>query len=106
MLGLVVGILFPVFSLTAVGFAIGRWNKMDFAPINRINLNVFIPALVFSSIGTMPLDSTKLPLLAAALLAILVPMLLMLLVCRVFKLNFKAWTPPHMFRNSGNRFIR
>ena len=50
----------------------------------------------------MPLDMTKVPLLSAALLAILVPGLLMLPICRILKLNYKAWAPPYMFRNSGN----
>lgn len=105
MLGLVVGILFPVFALAAVGFGIGRWVKPDFRPINRINMDFCIPALVFSSVGTMPLDMSKVPLLSASLVSILVPSLLMLPVCRLFRLNYKAWTPPHMFRNSGNLAI-
>ena len=33
----VVSILFPVFALASVGFAVGRWLKPDFKPINRIN---------------------------------------------------------------------
>ncbi|MGX9417569.1 AEC family transporter [Vibrio sp. RC27] len=105
MFELIIGILFPMFAVTTVGFCIGRWIKLDFAPINRINMDFFIPALVFSSVGTMPLDITKIPLLSAALLAILIPCIVMLLVCRVFKLNFKVWAPPHMFRNSGNLAI-
>jgi predicted permease len=105
MFELIIGILFPMFAVTAVGFGIGRWIKLDFAPINRINMDFFIPALVFSSVGTMPLDMSKVPLLTASLAAILVPCFLMLAVCRVFKLNFKTWAPPHMFRNSGNLAI-
>jgi predicted permease len=105
MFELIIGILFPMFAVTAVGFGIGRWIKLDFAPINRINMDFFIPALVFSSVGTMPLDMSKVPLLTASFVAILVPFFLMLPICRVFKLNFKAWAPPHMFRNSGNLAI-
>ncbi|MGI3081224.1 AEC family transporter, partial [Vibrio alginolyticus] len=56
MFELVIGILFPLFSLVAVGYGIGRWIQMDFRPINRINMDMFLPALVFSSVGTMPLD--------------------------------------------------
>lgn len=105
MFELIIGILFPMFFVTAVGFCIGRWITLDFAPINRINMDFFIPALVFSSVGTMPLDMSKVPLLSASFLAILVPCLLMIPLCRIFKLNFKAWAPPHMFRNSGNLAI-
>ncbi|MFS1948892.1 AEC family transporter [Vibrio lentus] len=101
----VVSILFPVFALASAGFAVDRWLKPDFKPINRINMDVCIPALVFASLTTMPLDTEQLPLITASLVAVLVPALLMIPICKIFKLNFKAWAPPHMFRNSGNLAI-
>ncbi|MBW3695909.1 AEC family transporter [Vibrio sp. T187] len=101
----VVSILFPVFALASVGFAIGKWLKPDFRPINRINMDVCIPALVFASLTTMPLDTEQLPLIYASLVAVLVPGILMVPICKLTKLNFKAWAPPHMFRNSGNLAI-
>ncbi|MGY3569878.1 AEC family transporter [Vibrio paucivorans] len=101
----VVNILFPVIALVLVGFSVGRWLKPDFAPINRINMDVFVPALVFSSLASMPLSTNELPLIYAALVALLLPGLVMLPICRLTKLNYKAWTPPHMFRNSGNLAI-
>ncbi|MFA0570570.1 AEC family transporter [Vibrio gallaecicus] len=101
----VVSILFPVFALAGVGFVIGLWIKPDFAPINRINMDVCIPALVFASLTMMPLNTEQLPLIYASLIALLVPGLLMVPICKIWKLNFKAWAPPHMFRNSGNLAI-
>ncbi|WGV98371.1 AEC family transporter [Vibrio sp. YMD68] len=101
----VINILFPVFALAFVGFAVGRWLKPDFKPINQINMSVCIPALVFASLATMPLDTEQLPLIYASLVAILVPGLLMIPICKYLGLNFKAWAPPHMFRNSGNLAI-
>ncbi|MEF1174709.1 AEC family transporter [Vibrio sinaloensis] len=105
MLQQVIGILFPVFALIAVGFSVGRWLQPDFRPINRINMDTFTPALVFSSLVSMPLDTQQLPLLSASLIAVLLPGVIMLFWCRVSGLNFKAWAPPHMFRNSGNLAI-
>lgn len=101
----VVGILFPVFALIAVGFSVGRWLKPDFKPINRINMDAFTPALVFSSLVAMPLDTEQVPLLSAAIIAVLLPGLVMLPVCKLAGLKYKAWAPPHMFRNSGNLAI-
>jgi predicted permease len=101
----VVGILFPVFALIAVGFSVGRWLKPDFKPINRINMDAFTPALVFSSLVAMPLDTDQVPLLSAAIVAVLLPGLVMLPVCKLAGLKYKAWAPPHMFRNSGNLAI-
>ena len=105
MFELVIGILFPLFSLVAVGYGIGRWIQMDFRPINRINMDMFLPALVFSSVGTIPLDMTQVPLLSASLIAIFIPGLLMVPICWLLKLPYKVWAPPHMFRNSGNLAI-
>ncbi|WP_070965421.1 AEC family transporter [Vibrio sonorensis] len=105
MFGQVIGILFPVFALVLVGYSVGRWLKPDFKPINRINMETFTPALVFSSLVSMPLGEQQFPLLIAALVAVLIPALVMLPICRLMKLNYKAWTPPHMFRNSGNLAI-
>ncbi|WP_425667213.1 AEC family transporter [Vibrio tubiashii] len=101
----VVGILFPVFALVAVGYSVGRWLKPDFKPINRINMDAFTPALVFSSLVAMPLDTQQVPLLTASLVAVLLPGLVMIPVCKLSKLRYKAWAPPHMFRNSGNLAI-
>lgn len=101
----VIGILFPVFMIVLVGFSIGRWLKPDFRPINRINMDTLTPALVFSSLVAMPLSVDQVPLLSAGLIALLLPGLLMWPICRLFQLNFKAWAPLHMFRNSGNLAI-
>ncbi|MDE1243006.1 AEC family transporter [Vibrio aestuarianus] len=101
----VVNILFPVIALVGVGFTIGRWQKPDFRPINRINMDAFVPALVFSSLATMPLDTQQLPLIVASLVAVLIPALLMIPICLMMKINYKAWAPLHMFRNSGNLAI-
>ncbi len=105
MINQIINILFPVFALVGVGYLVGRYIKPDFRPINRINIEVFTPALVFSSLVSMPLDSNQGPLLLAAIVAVLIPALLMIPVCRWTSLSFKTWAPPHMFRNSGNLAI-
>ncbi|MDW2173231.1 AEC family transporter, partial [Vibrio sp. 1567] len=102
MINQIINILFPVFALVGVGYLVGRHIKPDFRPINRINIDVFTPALVFSSLVSMPLDSEQGPLLLAAIIAVLIPGLLMIPICKITGLTFKAWAPPHMFRNSGN----
>jgi len=98
-------ILFPVIALVIVGYLIGRRLKPDFRPINRINMEAFVPALVFSSLSTMPLSMNELPLIYASLVSVLVPGLLMIPICNIGGWNFKAWAPLHMFRNSGNLAI-
>lgn len=101
----IISILFPVFALACVGYLVGRYIKPDFRPINRINMDVFTPALVFSSLVSMPLDIGQVPLLLAAIIAVVIPGLLMVPIAKLTRLSFKAWAPPHMFRNSGNLAI-
>ncbi|TMX66097.1 AEC family transporter [Vibrio rotiferianus] len=105
MLHQVVSILFPVFALVFVGYLVGRFIKPDFRPINRINMDVFTPALVFSSLVSMPIDMGQAPLLLAAIIAVIVPGIVMVPITKLTGLSFKAWVPPHMFRNSGNLAI-
>ena len=105
MLHQVVSILFPVFALVFVGYLVGRFIKPDFCPINRINMDVFTPALVFSSLVSMPIDMGQAPLLLAAIIAVIVPGIVMVPITKLTDLSFKAWAPPHMFRNSGNLAI-
>ncbi|TCS38847.1 AEC family transporter [Reinekea marinisedimentorum] len=105
MLNQVVGILFPIFFIAFIGFAIGRWLKPDLSAMNRLNMDVFCPALVFSSLVAIPLDISQVPLFSAALVAVLLPGLLMIPISKVLKLNYRTWAPPNMFRNSGNLAI-
>ncbi len=105
MLEKVIGILFPVFAIAFVGYVICRVFNPDFKPINRINIDVFVPALIFSSLTTMKPDVSQLSMLFAAITAVVLPGILMYPVCKVSKITFKAWAPPQMFRNSGNLAI-
>jgi len=105
MLHQVVSILFPVFALVFVGYLVGRYIKPDFRPINRINMDVFTPALVFSSLVSMPIDMGQVPLLLAAIIAVVIPGVVMIPIAKLSRLSFKTWAPPHMFRNSGNLAI-
>lgn len=100
----VISILFPVFALVAIGFGVGKTLKTDFVPINRLNMDVFLPALIFSSLVGMSVDLTQLPLLLAALTALLIPGIVMTL-CYFTSASYKTWAPSQMFRNSGNLAI-
>ena len=67
----VVSILFPVLGLAFAGLCVGLWIRPDFRPINRVNMDLFVPALTFSSLVVMPLDVGQAPLLSAVFLAVL-----------------------------------
>ncbi len=99
----IVEILLPIFAIVAVGFFYGRKHRPEMAVANRINLDVFLPALVFSTLAGKSYALREDGLLAlAALLAILLPGLLAWLVARFIGVSPRTFVPPMMFNNSGN----
>jgi hypothetical protein len=105
MLFRIIEILFPMFTVVLAGYICARRTSINMGPINRLNLDYFSPALVFASLVNMPLGSKQVNLIAASLIAVILPGLLMWLLCRIYRLDLKVWVPPHMFRNSGNLAI-
>ena len=39
--------VFPLVAIGAIGYGYGRWRKPDIKLINQINMEVFVPLLVF-----------------------------------------------------------
>lgn len=105
MLEKVISILFPVFAVVAAGFFVGKAFKPDMRHINRINIDLMVPCLVFTTLSVMPMGGKQTSLFIAALIAVLLPGVLMVAIGKVLSLPFKTWGPPQMFRNSGNLAI-
>jgi malate permease and related proteins len=96
-------ILFPIVAIVAAGFFLGRYRGADLTDANRLNLDVFIPALVFVSLAGKPLQLGTLSLLAGgAMLVIAACGLLAWAACRPLRLTPRTLVPPMMFNNSGN----
>jgi predicted permease len=96
-------ILFPIVAIVAAGFLLGRHRNTDLGEANRLNLDVFVPALVFVSLAGKPLQLEALGLLAGgAVLVIAACGLLALAASRALGVAVKTLVPPMMFNNSGN----
>lgn len=52
----IVSILFPMFALVGVGFFYGRRHESDMSVANRLNMDVFVTALVFSALANKSFD--------------------------------------------------
>ena len=52
----IAGIVFPIYCVVAVGYAYGRWKKPDMAFANQLNMDVFVPALVFAALAAKSYD--------------------------------------------------
>ncbi|MCC6474684.1 MAG: AEC family transporter [Burkholderiales bacterium] len=103
MLGQLVGIVFPVFALVAAGYLYGVRHLPDMAAANKLNLEVFTPALIFSVLSERDFQLAAYAELAlAGALVVLGSGLLAWPIARLARWRVRTFVPPMMFSNSGN----
>jgi len=99
----VIGIVFPVFAIVLIGFVYGRKFRPDLAAVNRINLDVFVPALIFSVLSGKPYSLADFQwLLLGACFVVLFSGVLAYPFAKLFGWQYKTVIPPVMFTNYGN----
>ena len=99
----IVEILFPLFAITALGYVVGRRMKPDLAQANKLNMDVFVPALVFAALANKAFDiSAFLPLVVAVSLIVVGSGLVAWALARALGMQPKTLVPPIMFNNCGN----
>ena len=98
-----VAILFPIFGIVAAGYFYGRQHKPEMAVANRLNMDVFVPALVFAAMAGKSFDlAAYAPLALGGLLVIGTCGLLAWPLSRLVGIQPKTLVPPMLFNNSGN----
>lgn len=99
----ILSIVFPIFALVMVGFLYGRRHAPDMAAANRLNLEVFTPALIFSVLADKEFVLGVYGALAAGgVLVVLGSGLLAWPIGRWLGYRDRTFVPPMMFTNSGN----
>jgi len=99
----IVAIIFPVFAIVAVGYFYARRKAPDMSFANQLNMDVFVPALVFAALAGKSFDLTAYwPLAAGGLAVVLGSGLLTWPLARLLKVDTRTFLPPMMFNNSGN----
>ncbi len=101
-------VLFPIFALILVGFIYATFNKknnqaVDIEFANRMNMELFIPALLIDALSRQNfalLDYQ--PLALAGLLMVLLSGVFAWLFAKAFSLPTPMFVPSMMFNNSGN----
>ena len=99
----IIAIIFPIFAIVAVGYAYARVRKPDMAFANQLNMDVFVPALVFAALASKDFDllaNWKLAL--GALVVVVGSGLLSWPVAKLMQVPANTLLPPMMFNNSGN----
>jgi predicted permease len=98
-----VAILFPIFGIVAAGFFYARHHRPEMAVANRLNMDVFVPALVFAAMAGKSLElAAYAPLALGGFLVLAACGLLAWLVARLLGIPPKTLVPPMLFNNSGN----
>jgi predicted permease len=97
------GTVFPLVSIVLVGFLYAKRKHTDMSMANTINIDVFIPALLFSVLSAKSFDLMRFQELAiGAAVVVIGSGLLLWPVCRWLKISPKTFLPPMMFNNAGN----
>lgn len=96
-------IMFPLIAIVSVGILIGIRKHPELDSINDINLHVFIPALVFSSLLQQQFEFKEFALLGLSGLGlVLLTAVIAIPFARLFNIEYRTMAPPMMFHNAGN----
>ncbi len=95
--------VFPLVFIVLLGFIYARWRATDMTIANRINMDVFVPALIFSVMASGSFHVTQYKgLIIAAAVIVLGSGLLVWPIAKLMRVSSKTLLPPMMFNNSGN----
>ena len=98
--------LLPVFLIAACGTLYGRFRSPDIHSLNTLNMEIFVPMLVFAALADRQAPLTDYAGLAlAAGVVVLGSGIVLWPLVKWLKLEPKTFLPPMMFNNSGNMGI-
>ncbi len=93
----------PLVAIVGLGYIYARRTHTDMSVANRINMDLFCPALIFSVMSAKSFNlAAHLDLALGAVLIVLGSGLLVWPLCGLLKVHPKTFIPPMMFNNSGN----
>jgi len=97
------GIIFPVVAIVLVGYFYATKFQPNMDSANTININIFLPALMFSVLSKESFQIQNYQLLATSgVIVILGSGILAWIVAKALSINIKTFVPPMMFNNTGN----
>ena len=99
----IVSILLPVLSIVLIGYVYARRHAPDMVTVNRINMDLFVPALVFVALASNDVQLSQYGWLALGAAGVVLGSgLLAWPLARLLKIAPLTFVPPMMFNNSGN----
>lgn len=99
----IIEIVFPIFIIILAGFIYGRQQRPEIAAANRMNMMLFLPALVFTALtGKSFALGENLPYLAGSLFIVAGSGLIAWPCARLLGFDTRTFSPSIMFSNVGN----
>ena len=96
-------VLFPIFSIILVGYLYAKFRHVNIEFANRMNMELFIPALLIDALSRQNFSLLDYqPLALAGIILILLSGILAWAFAKVFHLSVPMFVPSMMFNNSGN----
>ncbi len=107
MLPRILAIIFPIFAIIAAGWLYARYRKtrggIDMAFANQLNMEIFVPALVFAALASKSFDLAAYDRLALGALGVVLGSgAIAWGIALLLREQPKTFVPPMMFTNSGN----
>jgi len=97
------GIIFPVVAIVLVGYFYATKFQPNMDSANTININIFLPALMFSVLSKESFQIQNYQILAlSGVIVILGSGVIAWIVAKALSINIKTFVPPMMFNNTGN----
>jgi predicted permease len=99
----IVSIVFPLFAVVAAGFLYGRKRDPDMTAATRMNIELFLPALIFSALAGRSFSlSDNVPIALGAVAVVVGSGLLAWPLARPLGVDRRALISTAMFNNVGN----
>lgn len=103
MLAKIFSTLLPVFLIAGCGMLYGRFRTPDIRDLNTLNMELFVPMLVFAVLADRQAPLQEYARLAfAATVIVLGSGILLWPLAKLLRLNMRTFLPPMMFNNTGN----
>ena len=99
----IVSIVFPLFAVVMAGFIYARKRNPDMAAANRLNIEVFMPALIFTALAGKSFNIVdNVPIALGAVVVVVGSGLLAWPLARPLGIDTRALLSTAMFNNVGN----
>lgn len=99
----IISIVFPIFLVVMAGFFYGRRHRPEMDAANQLNMEVFLPALIFTALAGKSFNlADNIPIAVGCAVVVFGSGLLTWPVARMLRIDPKTLVPPSMFNNVGN----